>query len=110
MRTKLLVSILTAGLALSGSAFGQSWTRSTATEVNAPKAGSNVYNPNTFDQHKTQAQQRQSMNSTSTTSGSGGSPGEPAPAKSAKMNAPTPMGTNLSGNNGPANPKAMHGE
>jgi hypothetical protein len=47
MRSKVLVPILVAGLALSGNAFGQTWTRSTATNVNSGTSKANTYNPNT---------------------------------------------------------------
>ncbi len=46
MRSSVLVSVLAAGLALSGSAFGQTWTRSTAANVNSGTSQANTYNPN----------------------------------------------------------------
>ncbi len=47
MRSSVLVTILAAGLALSGSAFGQTWTRSTAMNVNSGTSKGTAYNPNT---------------------------------------------------------------
>jgi hypothetical protein len=56
MRRSFLVTALSLGVALSGSAFGQSWTRSTATN---PQSQANTYSPNTYDQQKARAQARQ---------------------------------------------------
>jgi hypothetical protein len=49
MQKRLGVSLLALGIALSGSAFGQSWTKSTQTN---PQSQTNAYNPNTYDQQK----------------------------------------------------------
>jgi hypothetical protein len=62
MRGSLLVPALALGVALSGSAFGQSWTRSTTTN---PQSQENTYNPNTYDKQKARATGHQNNGMTS---------------------------------------------
>jgi hypothetical protein len=62
MRRNLLVPALAFGVALSGSAFGQSWTKSTTTNL---QSQANTYGPNTYDQQKARAEARQSSAVTS---------------------------------------------
>ncbi len=62
MQTKLLVSILAAGLALSATVFGQSanadigWTRSTAADS---ITGANTHSPNTYRAEKAQTREQE---------------------------------------------------
>ena len=99
MRRSLFLPALALGVALSGSAFSQSWTRSTTTN---PQSQVNTYNPNTYDQQKARVQGRQTnamtaqpnsaKSSTSTSSKMTGQPNpvnspSSKPANSAKMTA-----------------------
>jgi len=78
MRKSLLVPALALGVALSGSAFGQSWTRSTTTN---PQSPDNTYNANTYDQQKARAQGRQNNAMTAPPNSA------QSPSNSAKMTA-----------------------
>ena len=86
MTRSLLIPALALGVALSGSAFGQSWTKSTTTN---PQSPANTYSPNTFDQQQMRAQEHQKNAMTS----------QPNSAKSPSSNS-----AKMTGQQNPANP------
>ena len=96
MQNRILVPALALGLALSANAFGQSWTRSTATDSTT---GANTYNPNTYSNEKARAQQPQERHQQSAVT----SP----QAGSAKMNQPSIQGrANLPSKSAKMNPSS----